>query len=113
MVMSLSFNEYVNLPVTMSARLAIAWPRRLCLFYPCHRFLLFFQARLSLQVRIARTKKLALDTDAGVASRFFLSCVKSACCTCLYPMKLIIALKDQEVKRYVVISLIHVCKFLI
>src|SRR5471032_327704 len=76
-------------------------------------FLLFFQARLSLQVRIARTKKLALDTDSDVASRFFLSCVKSACCTCLYPMKLIIALKDQEVKRYVVISLILVCKLLI
>jgi len=39
--MSLSFNEYVNLPVTMSARLAIAWPRRLCLFYPCMIFIVF------------------------------------------------------------------------
>jgi len=45
----------------MAARLALAWACRLNFSCTPYRFLLLFQARLSLRVRIARTKKLALD----------------------------------------------------
>ncbi|MTV40280.1 hypothetical protein [Duganella radicis] len=66
--------------------------------------LIFLLGQLPWVARIARTDELALWPDGG----FYVLVV-----TLLTSMKLIIALLVQEVKRYVVISLIPFCKRMI
>jgi hypothetical protein len=98
MVIWVSFN--VSLLVTGHRQFCLPWP------WSVHSLsvLFFLLASFHLVARIARADELALSPVGG----FYLSVV-----TLLTSMKLIIALLVQEVKRYVVISLILFRKLLI
>lgn len=86
----------------MAARLALAWACRLN--FSCTRidFYCCFKPGCLCESGLPGPKNWRLMPCADVASRLFFT-VDSACCTYHYPMKFIIALKDQEVKRYVII----------